>query len=376
MNLTDVIEGLVEERGLDRDKVIEIVCDGIRAAYVKRFPSITFHISFNRKSGNVDVFTEKKVVSAVTDEEHEISLRRAKALEASAHIDSVINVPFEEPIGRIEILTAKQIIAGKIRDLEQLAVFNDFKEKQGTVVTGAVHKRERAGYAVKIGEVLALLPNEGIIPHEPIKIGHPMKALLKEVFPSARGDYQLLLDRASADFVKKLLEIEIPEVFEGLVEIKKAVRIPGYKTKLIVASTRKEIDPVGTCVGVGGARIKPILRELGQEKIDLIQATDSQEKLVRSSLKPAEIDKVEVVDDNKVVVWLAPDQRSFAIGKMGQNINLASKLVGMEIQLQDLATPQADINLFAQDEQEQDSSSDLAPTLYDDKDITGDGDDQ
>jgi len=346
VNLTDVIEGLVEERGLDRDKVIDIVCEGIKSAYVKKYPDITFSVVFNKKTGNVEVCSEKTVVSAVTDEEREISLRRAKTIDASAELEKAINVPFEEQIGRIEILTAKQVIASRIRDLEQLAVYNEFKEKQGTIITGTVHKKERAGYAVKVGEVLALLPNDNSIPNEPIKVGHPIKVLLKDVYPTARGDYQLMLDRASGEFVQKLLEVEIPEIFEGLVDIKKVVRIPGYKSKVVVASMRKEIDPVGTCVGVGGARIKPILRELGQEKIDLIQATDSIEKLVRSSLKPAEVDKVEVVDDNKVVVWLAPDQRSFAIGKMGQNINLASKLVGLEIQLQDVASPSSEINLL------------------------------
>lgn len=350
MNLTDVIESLVEERGLDREKVVEIVCEGLRAAYIKKFPDTVFQVKFNHKSGIIDVFAEKTVVHSVTDEDKEVSLRRAKTFDPTAQIGNTVPVPFEDHIGRIEILVAKQIIAGKIRDLEQLAVFDDFKDKKGTVVTGVVHKKERMGFAVKVGEVLALLPIEGVIPGELVKIGHPIKALLKEVYPAARGDFQLVLDRASSDFVKKLLEIEIPEIFEGLVEIKKIVRIPGYKTKVIVISTRKEIDPVGTCVGVGGARIKPILRELGQEKIDLIQWSDSIEKLVRSSLKPAEIDRVELVDDNKVTVWLAPDQRSFAIGKMGQNINLASMLVGLEIQLQDLAAPQADLQFYVEEE--------------------------
>jgi transcription termination/antitermination protein NusA len=354
VNLTDVIEGLVEERGLDREKIIEIVSEGIKAAYIKRFPTIDFEVSYNRKSGNLEVFARKTIVSSVVDDDKEVSLRRAKIIDMQAKIGQLIPVPFEEPVGRIEILTAKQIIAGKIRDLEQLAVFEEFKDKKDTIVTGVVHKRERAGYAVKIGEVLALLPIENIIPNEPIKISHPIRVLLQDVYPAVRGDYQLILDRASADFVKKLIEAEIPEVFEGLVEIKKAVRIPGYKTKVMVASTRKEIDPVGTCVGIGGARIKPILRELGQEKVDLIQWSDSSEKLVRSSLKPAEVDKVEFVGDDKVIVWLAPDQRSFAIGRMGQNINLASKLVDLEIKLQDLAPSQETLSLY--DESEQSSS--------------------
>lgn len=347
MNLSDVIEGLVEERGLDREKIVGIVSEGILTAYSKRYPDYVFSVAYNKKTGNVDVFTEKTVVANALDPELEISLRKARTIQPDVEVDTKILVPFDEPIGRIEVLTAKQVIATKIRDLEQLAIYNDFKDKQDTIVTATVHKRERAGYAVKIGEVVALLPHENVIPQEIIKIGHPVRALLKEVYQVARGDYQLILDRASAEFVQRLIEIEIPEVFEGIVEIKKAVRIPGYKTKLVVASSRKEIDPVGTCVGVGGSRIKPILRELGQEKIDLISHTESIEKLVRSSLKPAEIDKVELYDDNKVVVWLAPDQRSFAIGKMGQNINLASQLVGLEIQLQDLAPLSSDMSAYS-----------------------------
>ncbi|MBM3892791.1 transcription termination factor NusA [Candidatus Dependentiae bacterium] len=354
VNLTDVIDSLVDERGLDREKVVTIVCEGIAAAYGKKYPGVTFYVSFNKKTGNLDIASDKEVVANVLDEDFEISLRKAKIIDPNATLGITLQVPFEEPVGRIEILTAKQIIAGKIRDLEQLAVYEEYKDKQGSIISGTVHKRERSGYAVSVGEVLAILPFEHIIPQEVIRIGHPVRALLKEVTPVARGDYQLVLDRISGEFVQRLLEIEIPEVFEGLVEIQKVVRIPGYKTKIIVASNRKEIDPVGTCVGVGGARIKPILRELGQEKIDLIQATDSIEKLVRYSLKPAEIDRVEVMDGGKVTVWLAPDQRSYAIGKMGQNINLASKLVGLEIQLQDLAGPEQTITLDSAQEDESD----------------------
>jgi len=174
-------------------------------------------------------------------------------------------------------------------------------------------------------------------------------------FTVAKGDYQLILDRTSPQFIERLIELEIPEVFEGIVEIKKIVRIPGYKTKAVVASSSKEIDPVGTCVGVGGARIKPILRELGQEKIDLIEETSSLETLVRHSLKPAEIDKVEIVDDEqRAIVWLSQDQRSFAIGKMGQNILLASELTGIEIQLQDVPPSEVDSLPFEVDDDEED----------------------
>ncbi len=336
MNLSSVIEDLVEERGLDKEKIIGIVCDGIRSAYVKKFPEIDIEVTYNRKSGALDVFAKKNIVASIESHDKEVSLRKARSINPSCGLGEAILVPFEEPIGRIEILAARQIISGKIRELEQLAILNDFNDRKNTIISGIAHKRERVGFAVKIGEVMALLPQECLIPGETLRVGHPVRALLREVLSIPRGDYQLILDRASAEFVKRLLEIEIPEVFEGIVEIKKIVRIPGYKTKAIVASTSKDVDPVGTCVGVGGSRIKPILRELGQEKIDLIGWTESLEELVAGSLKPAAVDRVEIIEDKRAIVWFPQDQRSLAIGKMGQNIKLASRLVGLEIQLQDV----------------------------------------
>lgn len=337
MNLVDVIESLVEEKGLDRDQVTEIVCEGIKAAYQKKFPTVEFVVEFNKRQGQLDIFAKKEIVSAVEDNDLQVSVRKAKMLVPDAVVGDCIPVPFEEQVGRIEILTARQTIASKIRGLEQLAVYEEFKEKEGTIVTAMIHKKERAGFAVKLGDVMALLPKENFIATDNLRVGFQVKALLREVLKTARQDYQLILDRSSAEFVQKLIELEIPEVFEGLVEVKRIVRKPGYKTKAIVFSRSKEIDPVGTCVGIGGVRIKPILRELGQEKIDLIEWTDVLEDLVRGSLKPAEIDKVSVNEaEGTATVWLVQDQRSLAIGKMGQNITLASKLVGLEIQLQDL----------------------------------------
>jgi transcription termination/antitermination protein NusA len=335
VNLLEVIEGLVEERGLDKENVISAVCDGVLAAFQKKFPDDDLKVVFNRKTGELEALVEKEVVASAKDKSSQISLKKAQVIMPKTKIGDFIDVPFEHKIGRIEIMTARQAIANKIRGLEQSAVYNDYKDKLGTVVSGTVYKRERVGFAVKMGDVTALLPNENLIPNESLRAGLPIRALLREVLEQSRGDYQLILDRASSDFVRHLLEIEIPEVFEGVVEIKKIVRSPGYKTKAIVVSNSSEIDPVGTCVGVGGSRIKPILRELGQEKIDLIEWSNNPEELVKNSLKPAEIDQV-IIDGNVATVWLDQDQRSLAIGKMGQNISLAARLSGVDIQLQDV----------------------------------------
>lgn len=340
MKLAEVIESLLDERNLDREKVIGVIRDGVLTAYRKKYPELSFQSRYNSKTCQIEVLAEKKVVAGIPSEIDEISLKKAKSLDDTAVVGGVVLEPFEQQVGRIEMSAARQFIAGGIRNLEQQAVYEEFKEKEGSIVNGRVHKRERAGFVVKMGETMAFLPKSCTIPEENLRIGYPVRALLKEVLPNARGDHQLILDRASSLFVQKMLELEIPEVFEGVVEVKQVVRVPGYKSKVVVLSNSKEIDPVGTCVGVGGVRIRPILKELGQEKIDLIEYTEDLEQLVASALKPAEIDRV-IVDEShgRATVWLAQDQRSFAIGKQGQNIALVSRLTGLHVQLQEDTTP-------------------------------------
>jgi transcription termination/antitermination protein NusA len=360
VNLLDVIETLVDERGLDKEKVVAIICDGIKAAYQKKFPDLDFAVEFNKKLGKAEVFLEKEVVATVSEDDYEVTQRKAAPHAGEASIGDIVRIPFDRHIGRIEIAATRQIIGGKIRELEQLAVYDEFEDKKGTIVSGTIHKRERDGVVVNIGDVSAFLPAAGSIPGEALRVGHPVRALLKEVLQIARGGYQLILDRGSADFAKRLIELEIPEVFEGIVEIRKIERIAGYKTKVVVYSNSKEIDPVGTCVGVGGGRIRPILKELGKEKVDLIEWSKEIEDLVAESLKPAEVDKVGMVSDETAMVWLAQDQRSLAIGKMGQNITLASRLTGVEIQLQELTTPELTADLSGSFSEDDASSDDDA----------------
>lgn len=333
MRLTDVIDELVEERGLDKDTLSTIVCEGMLAAYTKKYPDLTLKVDFDKKTQEMVILIEKEVTSDVEDEDLEISLRKARGFNEKIELGDKIYVPFDGKIGRIEILRAKQVIANSIRKIESSAIYQEFKDKEGTIVHGTIHKCERAGASVKIGDTLAFLPKSLMIPGEKCSAGYTIRALLKEVLIEPRNDNQLILDRSSELFLQRLFELEIPEVFEKLVEIKKIARTPGYKSKVAVVSHDKNIDPVGTCVGIGGARIKPILKELGGEKIDVITWSDSAEVRVRDSLKPAQINRVEIVDDQNANVWLNEDQRSLAIGKMGQNISLASRLSGYNIHL-------------------------------------------
>ena len=333
VKLSGVIEELVEERGLDRNKLGEIISDAMHAAYVKKYPDQTFDVQYDQRADDVLVRVQKEVVSSSTDNANQISLRKARSIDNALLVGDDVWVPFDGKIGRIEVLKAKQLIASRIAQIEAMVVYDEFKEKEGSVVYGVIHKCERNGVVVKVGDHLAFLPKSLTIPGSGCIVGYSIRAVLKEVLPEPRNDNQLILDRASAGFVEALFAAEIPEVFEKLVEVKKVVRAPGYKTKVALVSNDPNIDPVGTCVGVGGARIKPILKELGGEKIDIIAWIDDPEVLVRNALKPAKINKVEVESGSVANVWLDKDQRSLAIGRSGKNISLASQLTGFDINL-------------------------------------------
>lgn len=333
MKLSQVIEELVEERGLDRTVLSNIIAEGILAAYKKKYPDLPLKMEYNKKTDEIDITIEKEIVSSVDDEDAQISLRKARSIKENVEIGQKIDIPFTLPIGRIEILKAKQVIAQKIRSIEAEIIYNEFKPKEGTVVHGVIHKCERNGITVKLQDNLAFLPKTLSIDTDRCVVGYPIRALLKEVLPEPRNENQLILDRVSTEFLKQLFELEVPEVYEKLVEVKKVVRSPGYKAKILVMTNDKNIDPVGTCVGVGGARIKPILKELGTEKIDIIEYTDSLQELIKDSLKPAQVNRVELLDNKNAKVWVDEDQRSVAIGKQGQNISLACQLTGINIHL-------------------------------------------
>ncbi len=333
MNFFDVIEELVRERNLDRSVLHDIVQEGVLSAYEKKYPSYELRVDIDSASGQAKVSSHARIVTKVQDDLGEISLKKARFIDKKVNTDDFIWIPFEGKIGRVEVLYARQVIANRMRTVEAEAVFNLFKNRQGEIIHGIVHKCERNGIVVKIDEAMAFLPRSNMTSCDKCVVGYSIRALLKEVLPIPQHDSQLILDRASSDFVKTLFELEVPEIYDRLVEIKQVVRAPGYKTKIVVVSNDRNVDPVGTCIGFGGSRIKPILKELGGERIDVLPFIDSVEDSVRNALKPAEIGKV-LVANGLVRVWLDDDQRSLAIGKMGKNILLASKLIGMNIELQ------------------------------------------
>ena len=331
--LSKIITELVNEKGLDSSSLKNVIQEGLLAAYSKKYPEAVLRVSLNEASGTCLVEVEKKIVSRVELPMSEISLKKAQHIKKNAKIDDLLWVPFEEPIGRVEILKARQVIATMLKDIEAKGIYDAFKDKQGSIVQGVVHKHEQSGTLVMLQDTLAFLPKSLSIPTEKYIAGRPVRALLKTVYEEYRSNGQLILDRSSGDFLKQLLELEIPEIYDNLIEVKAVARRAGYKSKVLVAQNDPNIDPVGTCIGVGGGRIKPILKELGGEKIDVFSWGHSREELIGMALRPAEINKVELLSENKARVWLSDDQRALAIGKQGQNISLASELLDVEIEL-------------------------------------------
>src|SRR5690606_16161220 len=243
VTLADVIAELVEERGLDKDDRGSVVCEGMLAAYERKYPGLVFQIKENTETGDLVVLVKKTVVTAVDDEYSEISLKKARNINKDAALGDLLLLPFEGKVGRIEVLRARQVIASKIKNIEALVVYNAYKNKQGQIIVGVVHKCERNGISVKFGDTFAFLPNPLSIPGEKFSVGYSIRALLKEVLQEPQGDHQLILDRISPLFLQGLFELEIPEVFENLVEIKRIVRSPGYKAKVAVSSNDRNIDP-------------------------------------------------------------------------------------------------------------------------------------
>lgn len=331
--LNKVIAELVDEKGLDHTLLHNIVCEGIKAAYEKKYPNVVLRVAINKKSEALVVEAQKTVVSSVENTESEISLKKAMSLQKNVALGDQVWIPFEEPIGRVEILKARQLIAAKLKDMEARGISDMFADKVGEIVQGVIHKHEYSGTLVMVRDTLAFLPKSLSIPGEKYIAGRPIRALLKTVHEEYRSSGQLILDRASSDFLARLLELEIPEVYDKLIEIKAVARRAGYKSKVIVAQNDPNIDPVGTCIGVGGSRIKPILKELNGEKIDIFSWSNSKEELVALALRPAEVNKVEIVDERRARAWVSEDQRALAIGKQGQNISLASELLGLDVEL-------------------------------------------
>jgi N utilization substance protein A len=340
MELLQAIEAIGREKGIDRETIIAALKDAILAASRKHFKTNEeLESRVNADDGTIEVVAIKRVVEKVTDPDRELSLEEARRdIDESAEVDDVIEIPKPtEDLGRIDAQAAKQILIQKVREAERNIIHQEFSDKVGELVTGIVKRFERGNIIVELERNIraeAVLPKQHQSRAEHYGQGDRIRAVISEVDRNSKGP-QVVISRTDPSLIMKLFEMEVPEIYDGTVVIENAVRDPGDRAKIAVRSKDRDVDPVGACVGMKGSRVQSIIRELRGEKIDIVQWSDHTSTLVTNALNPARINRVVAMDEeNKVLeVVVDDDQLSLAIGKKGQNVRLASRLVGWRIDI-------------------------------------------
>ena len=334
--LITVIEQLCREKGIDGSVVVNALESALLVAAKKKFGSIceNIDVSIDPKTGEIQVIAIKKIVEKVQNPREEISLEEAAKMDESAEIgDEIGNIIPMEDLGRIAAQTAKQVIIQKVREAEWDVILKDFKDKQGDLINGVVMRQERRDYIIDLGKTEGVLPAKEQIHGETYRRGDRVRAYILDVRHTPKGP-QIILSRTYPNFVAKLFEMEVPEVYEGIVTVKGIVREPGDRAKIAVASKDSSIDPVGACVGVKGSRVQAVVRELRGEKIDIIAWSDDPRAFIGEALSPAVIERVGINEQEKSATIVVADQQlSLAIGKKGQNVRLAAKLTGWKIDI-------------------------------------------
>lgn len=353
--INSVLGQLEEERGIPREKIIDAIGTALATAYKREYGKRgqIIRAKFDLATGNVEFFQIKIVVDntlvraedeELEDEddarsrfnpEHHIMMEDAKRIKKDAELDSEITFPLEakDDFGRIAAQTAKQVIVQKIREAEKVSILQEYGEREGEIVTGTVQRVERGNMFIDLGRATGILPYDEQIPGERYRQGERLRAYLYSVEESHRGTF-LRLSRSHPDFLKKLFEMEVPELASGSVEIKEIAREAGSRSKLAVVSHDEHIDPVGSLVGQRGVRVATVMGELGGEKIDIIEWSEDPQEFIEEALSPAKVLNVEInKEEEQATVEVLEDQQSLAIGKGGQNVRLAAKLTGWRIDI-------------------------------------------
>ncbi|HZS32557.1 MAG TPA: transcription termination factor NusA [Methylomirabilota bacterium] len=329
------IEQVGREKGIPTEVLFEALESALLSAS-KRTMGIgdNTRLTLDRDTGAIRVFAEKRVVEKVTDPKLEMTLEEARRLKPGAQLEDVVEVDLEmRDLGRIAAQTAKQVILQRVREAERQGIFSEYKDREGTLVRGLVHRIEKRTVIMDLGRTEAILPEREQIPGERYMAGDRVRAYILEVKNTPKGP-QVVLSRAHPGFLVRLFETEIPEIAEGIVQVRGAAREPGERAKLAVASTKRDIDPIGACVGLRGTRIQVIVKELRGEKIDIIEWSDDLPTLVARALSPAKVNSVTLSGEGeeRTALVVVPDsQLSLAIGKKGQNARLAAKLTGLRV---------------------------------------------
>jgi N utilization substance protein A len=335
--LQQTIEALAKEKGIEPDVIISAIEDAVLTASRKYYKTNeNLRTRFNHETGQVDLFAVKQIVGEVTNPATEIGLSEAQQLYGDeAEVDMEIEFPkATDVLGRIAAQTAKQVIFQKVREAERENIFAEYNQRIGDVVNGTVKRFENGDMVVEVGRIEAVVPRKDQSRAESYTPGDRLRAVIKGVSRSAKGP-QIVLSRTDAALLVKLFEQEVPEIYDGTVQIRGAVREAGDRAKVAVYSRERDVDPVGACVGMKGTRVQAIIRELRGEKIDIVEFSDDPVSFVTNSLSPAKVQRVSIVDDRERVmeVIVEDKQLSLAIGKKGQNVRLAAKLTGWRIDI-------------------------------------------
>ena len=349
-NLKHTIDQIVKEKGIDKSIVLEALEQAVLTAANKKFRNTRdLEAHYNAEIGEVELFEFVTVVEEVQDSYREIELDEAREEDPEVEVGDSIGMKMDASgFSRIAAQTAKQVIIQRVREAERETIFNEFLERQGEIVNGVVRRFEKGDLIVDLGRAEALLPHKEQAPREVYRQGDRVKALITEIRMTTKGP-QILLSRTHPTMLAKLFEAEVPEIAEGIVEIKSVVREPGGRAKIAVFSHDNDVDPVGACVGMRGSRVQNVVSELRGEKIDIIPWSEDIARFACNALAPAVVTKVYVdEEDYAMEVIVADDQLSLAIGKRGQNVRLAAKLTGWKIDIKsESRMAEAELQQFA-----------------------------
>ena len=330
------LEELEKEKGIKKEYLLEAIETALVTAYKRNFDSLeNVRVEMDHQTGATHVYAIKEVMEKANDEDTEISLKEAQKINPDLKEgDTVETEIVPRDFGRIAAQTAKQVIIQKLREVEREIVYNEFNERKGEIVSGLIQKADHNIVVMDLGKLEGVMPLKEQIPTEHYKVNDKIKGYVLDVEKGAKGAPQVIVSRSHPDFVRKLLEFEIPEIYEGVIEIKSVSRDPGYRSKVAVYSPDQNIDPVGSCVGQKGVRIQNVINELNGEKIDVIEWNEDPCIYIASALLPAKILAVDIKEEEKFAQVVVPDdQLSLAIGKSGQNARLAARLTNWKIDI-------------------------------------------
>lgn len=335
INLKHAIDQLVKEKGIDRQVVLEAMEQAVLTAANKKYRNTRdLEAHYNHETGEVELFEFVTVVEEVEDSYKEIGLDEAHEIDPEAEIGDSLGEKLDASgFSRIAAQTAKQVIIQKVRDAERETIYNEYSDRIWEVITGMVRRFEKGELLIDLGRAEAVLPAKEQMPREVYRPGDRIRAIITEIRMTTKGP-QIMLSRTHPSMLAKLFEAEVPEIAEGIVEINAIVRDAGSRAKIAVSSNDRDVDPVGACVGMRGARVQNVVSELRGEKIDIIPWSEDIARFACNALSPAQVSKVFVDEEKRALeIIVADDQLSLAIGKRGQNVSLAARLTGCRIDI-------------------------------------------